>query len=230
MTAAISVEDKTVKATIKFNEATTPTGAATETPVSIMLAVPAQSQADSFINTENRSQGDRLMAYSKEYSKYFAWELDANKDWQKVTNVSMVSDSTPEASDHTLKAGEAVWFTTTNSAPVLLLVSYGTKETAVELEAGTVDEQKWNLVAPTTGAEKLVKSLETQVGENDIVLVPQTSGAPMNVRKSGGKFVYDGYKEVGGKKIPAEVEVDDESIPAGTGFWYISGGTESINL
>ena len=116
---------------------------------------------------------------------------------------------------------------TKSSEPVMLLVNYATETTLVELEVG-----EWNLVAPTTGGATSVKSLlESQIGEDDIVIVPQKNGAPLNVRKSGGKLIYDGYRTVGDKKIPASKEVEDEkTIPAGTGFWFISGGTQSINL
>ena len=201
-----------------------------------LVAVPRDCKADELIDTSNRAAGDVLQVYNKADGKYYTWTLSGpNGTWNPAMTFT-VSGSGDESTHNTaassiqLYAGQAVWLTRQDTTKeIRLQVAYAAGATTIQLENGTAEKPKWNLVASPSGGEIPVKSLESQVNENDRLLIP-TGGAPLNVRWSGDKLVYDGAEQVGEVVVPCEIEITTETIPAGTGFWFVSGGTTSITF
>lgn len=207
----------------------------------MLIAVPRDCTAAGLVDTSNRFEDDVLQVYNKTDRKYYTWTLNSEnseKEWVPAMTFAISGGETSahstSATDISLFAGQAAWLTRTcaesKNAPIKLLVAYSEDAVTVTLESGTAQSPKWNLVASPSSDPIVLSALAEKVGDADAILIPTDGGAPRNLRKSGGKLVYDGYKTVGDKKIPVEVEVENETIPVGTGFWYISGGTTRIEL
>ena len=220
----------TAQAEVVIDE--TPTA---EAPVTVSVAVPRACTAAGLIDTENRAAGDILKVWSKTDQCYYTWELTSTKAWEpketyKVTETDVTSHS-KLTSEVNLSAGQAVWVTITTSESVKLLVAYNAAPVAVAVESG------WNLVAPTTPGDTTVNAIIASTGAaaNDSIVVP-TKTVPKVYTKVGDKWGYTTIEEVetkNGLTIGRSVhKVEDTTIKAGTGVWFVNGSSNSkdINL
>ncbi len=220
----------TAQAEVVIDE--TPTA---EAPVTVAVAVPKACTADGLIDTANRAAGDILKVWSKTDECYYTWELTSEMAWEpkvtyKVTETEATTHS-KAASAVNLMAGQAVWVTITTSESVKLQVAYNAAPVAVSVDAG------WNLVAPTTPGDTTVNAIieSTGAADNDSIVVP-TKTVPKVYTKVGDKWGYTTIEEVetqNGLTIGRSVhKVEDTTIKAGTGVWFVNGSNNSkdINL
>jgi len=206
-----------------------------EAPVTVSVAVPKACTAAGLIDTANRAAGDILKVWSKTDQCYYTWELTSTKAWEpKVTYKVTETEATTHlkaASEVALSAGQAVWITITTSESVKLQVAYNAAPVAVSVDAG------WNLVAPTTPGDTTVNAIieSTGAADNDSIVVP-TKTVPKVYTKVGDQWGYTTIEEVktqNGLTIGRSVhKVEDTTIKAGTGVWFVNGSNNSkdINL
>ena len=218
----------TAQAEVVIDETPTETN-----PVTVSVAVPKACTADGLIDTENRAAGDILKVWSKTDECYYTWELTSAKEW-KPRNTYVITETgatthSKAASEFNLKAGQAVWVTITTSASVKLKVTYNAAPVAVAVESG------WNLVAPTTPGGTTVNDIikSTGAADNDSIVVP-TKTVPKVYTKVNGAWGYTTIVEVetpNGLKIGRSVhKVEDTTIKAGTGVWFVNGSSDSKNI
>ncbi len=186
------------------------------------------------VRTATLTPGDELMAYAPD-GKYKAWELDENKVWQPVTVAGGSSET--EADAYTVKRGSAVWLKRQDTTQPIYLVGEvaATEKAAATIEAGTAESPSWNLVG-SAGTEP-VNVNEIGAAATDKIIVP-TATVPKNYEHNTekGEWGYWDYETViklSGRKTVKKVwkSASVETIPAGTGFWYLNGGdSKDINL
>ena len=211
------------------------------TQVTSIIAVPQSSTpltAATLINTESRSEVKEtltLKVYNKKTKDYNSWKYE-NGNWVDVTVYKATSTETTEvpttsASEVELEAGDAVWVTYNPQTPLILNGEYATEPVEKTLDAG------YNLVAPLPREGKKEINLNSDISlanatSGDRILIP-TEGAPINCQLKGNTWqtleVYE-ITVVNGISVVGTKWVDAPTIPAGTGFWYVSEGAKTIGL
>ena len=191
------------------------------------------------VKTANLTVGDKLHVYNATAKRYDVYELAKDKTWTPKAiytigangAVATVSSGTPEST--TVARGSGVWLERQKTDQPI--VSYGQVPTATvetAIAAGTADAPAWNLLAvPTTEAVNLAEKFGRD--ENAKIIVP-TVGAPKiytveNVTWGYTKTVpvRDRWDKTEGVKVVREAATE---LPAGTGFWYLNGGSaKTIN-
>ena len=207
-----------------------------------IVAVPWESLADGeskeikaseLIHLGNRSNGDELRVYKdRPYQTYVLKDGEWTKDEAQFTATEEAAqqEETPlEATGVTIPRGAGVWLKRVDpTAPIYLL---GQKPTtaaaATPLEKPAEGKQTWNLVAPPSVNPVNIADLLNSTEATDKVLVP-TASVPKNIVKMGGKWGYIAY-ETNESGITYPVFVEQETLPAGTGFWYLNGDSDTDN-
>ena len=215
----------------------------TTEPVTVLVAVPKACTAATLIDTTNRSAGDILKVYDKTDKCFYTWELASpNGTWTplKTFKVDGSGTTTSEkiASEVNIAAGQSVWVTVTTDEDIMLLVSYNAEPIEVSVDKG------WNLVAPTTPGgttvNEIIESLGETIAQSDAIVVPSVNnGAPKIYNYVNGAWGYDDVeyetRTIRGQEVKVAKPVRktaDTEIPAGTGVWFVNGGTspKEINL
>ena len=146
--------------------------------------------------------------------------------------------SEAEADAYKVKRGSAVWLTRADPSQPIYLVGgvAATEKVSVALEPKKGDnDPSWNLVG-SAGTEP-VNVNAIGAAETDKIIVP-TATVPKNYEYNTekGEWGYWDYETVikpSGRKTVKKVwkSASVETIPAGTGFWYLNGGdSKDINL
>ena len=94
------------------------------------------------------------------------------------------------------------------------------------ITAGTASVPVWNLVAPPTLTPFDLNQIATGVAAGDRILVPMGATRREYSFKDGAwGYPKTGTKTIGGETVLTTTRCTTETtIPAGTGFWYISAG------
>lgn len=208
-----------------------------------IIAVPWLSLADggnitvaNLVKTANLTKGDKLHVFNASTKKYDVYELTANRTWAAKAvyqvdangQVSTTSSGTPDST--TIARGCGVWLEREDATEPI--VSYGqvpaeTVETAIV--AGAAEAPTWNLLAAPTTEAFALSNFETDDVANDKIIVP-TEGAPRVYTYKDNAWGYaktvevtDRWGKTSGVKVVRETATE---LPAGTGFWYLNGGSE----
>lgn len=203
-----------------------------------IVAVPWESlgtgaiKASELIHLGNRSNGDELRVYTA--GAYQTWKLQ-DGNWVeptrsfKATKSGSQENSVAGASDVSIPRGAGVWLKRVDpTAPIYLL---GQKPTtaavATTLDKPAEGKQTWNLVAPPSVNPVNIADLLKDTEATDKVLVP-TASVPKNIVKMFDKWGYIAY-ETNESGITYPVFVEQATLPAGTGFWYLNGDSNTDN-
>ena len=171
-----------------------------------------------------------MTAYDNETGKYNAWVLNSERNWEVVQTSGGANPQ--EASEFDVPRGASVWVTRQDTTkPLYLVGEVAEKSAETELEpAPSATEKSWNLVASPSVEPTKVEDILAGNEDIDAIMVP-TDGAPKNYVFRDGKwgydtteYVYEGEEIVGVRSV---FKTDDTEIPAGTGFWYLNGSTDT---
>ena len=207
-----------------------------------IIAVPWLSLTDDgnaiavadLVKTAGLTAGDKLHVYNKAESRYDVYELAADMTWSPKAiykvgadgTVEAVSSGTPETT--TVARGNGVWLERQDTTKAI--VSYGqvaSGTVATTIDAGTAEKPTWNLLAvPTTTAVDIEATFGSS--EADTLIVP-TAGAPKICTVKDGEWAYEKsvpVTDASGNQLGVRVVHEAVTeLPAGTGFWYLNGGT-----
>ena len=213
-----------------------------------IVPVPWHSLADggnisvsNVVKTANLTAGDKLNVYDAAEKKYNVYTLKADKTWEpaaiyKIDAKGQVSTETSGKPQTTLiPRGSGVWLERADTSTPI--VTYGlvsaTKQTTEIAAATTAGDDgtttpTWSLAAvPSTESVALTELAAPANAENDTVIVP-TEGAPRIYTVKDGKWGYNEsvpVTDANGKVLGVRpTRKTDETLPAGTGFWYVNGG------
>lgn len=209
------------------------TAAAEETKI---VAVPYSTEtltAATLINMSNRTEVDEtlvLKVYDKMAKDYNSWTYE-NGAWV-ANNVAKAGAGSEElktsksAAEVQLEPGDGVWVTYNPQAPLILNGTYATAGSVKKnLEAG------YNLIAPppTGAATYSVRSITSATAGDKVVIPAGTGKPPRSLTRKDGNWGYWGVQN--GQPVWVEVsEKADVTVPAGTGFWYISTSNGEVTL
>ncbi len=196
-----------------------------------LVAVPQGcTSIDTLIDLSNRYADDQIQAYDSKTGKFNTWKLSSEKVWTGVGRQDQddAQPVFPTEADKVLKAGQAVWVLRmteeSKAAPIRLNASYADAPATVALETG------WNLVAPTVDVEDL-NSLNIVAAATDRIVVPSANGgAPAELKYKNGKWGYNTAEKDESGHWVLKFETKGITIPAGTGFWYVSDSDKNISL
>ena len=196
-----------------------------------LVAVPQGcTSIDTLIDLSNRYADDQIQAYDSKTGKFNTWKLSSEKVWTGVGRQDQddAQPVFPTEADKVLKAGQAVWVLRmtkeSKAAPIRLNASYADAPATVALETG------WNLVAPTVDVEDL-NSLNIVAAATDRIVVPSANGgAPAELKYKNGKWGYNTAEQDESGHWVLKFETEGITIPAGTGFWYVSDSDKNISL
>ena len=196
-----------------------------------LVAVPQGcTSIDTLIDLSNRYADDQIQAYDSKTGKFNTWNLSSEKVWTGVGRQDQddAQPVFPTEADKVLKAGQAVWVLRmteeSKAAPIRLNASYADAPATVALETG------WNLVAPTVDVEDL-NSLDIVAAATDRIVVPSANGgAPAELKYKNGKWGYNTAEKDESGHWVLKFETEGITIPAGTGFWYVSDSDKDISL
>ena len=218
-----------------------------EASVTRIVSVPgAGLTAATLIKTDGRPANEDLIlkAYDTVNSTYYSWKYNGTA-WDTVGTVALNGNgeqtnvAIPDASAYSLAAGQGVWVTYDPLVNLVLNGTYATGAATVRVESG------WNLVAPVPTAAATTKIAVNEVVQKDQntsgdkILVPASaSSAPIvldcqyNSESGEYEWGYDFIEtyEDNGKTRTRKVRKTDVTVPAGTGFWYISAADKEITL
>ena len=187
-------------------------------------------RAVNLVKTTNLTPDDVLYVYDLAQKDYRAWKMDANGNWSplnvfKIGTDGFVDWENPDAVEAAGEGSEVarglgIWLERANTNDYVYLCGQydGTSVAETPLSKG------WNLVGNPSGAAFDLKNVKPAAG--DQIVVP-TAAEPKTYTYENGAWGY--WKKViiersGGRKSVQTVrETEDTVVPAGLGFWYISG-------
>lgn len=182
------------------------------------LASDGNVTVSNIVKTTNLSAGDQIIVFKN--NNYEAYSLDANGVWMKaVQNITPNGGEATTATDlQRLAVGEGFWLvrgSNWNGTPFDLYI-YG-KPSANRISnvaAGSVA-----LVGNPTSEAKF-PAISTPAS-NDRIMIPANNKAGMLT------YTWNGINW-GVQKPSTRIVL--ESIPAGTGFWYVSTGNSQVTI
>lgn len=184
------------------------------------------------VKTAGLGTGTKLHVYNHESNGYDTWELDSSKNWNAVSRISAstlaaTGVNTPsEAKSAVIARGKAFWLEQSSTAAVYLYGNHDTTAVTTVLDKGAPSAEVWNLIASPGADDFDISSIN---GNNADKIVVPTASAPKTYTRVNGRW---GYSKVVVENGRAKV-VRDESdtvVPAGSGFWYLSGSSESPSI
>lgn len=195
----------------------------------------------SIVKTTNLTPGDTLHALNDDRTVFNSWELTegagGNLVWQSVNQVSTngVVTTTASASDvHSARGNGLIIIRQHPNQPFYIYGQVGnTASVTTTILGGSTEEPAHNLIAPPCDHDVHLTDAEWtgSIGENDEIYIPKPNGLYTILRYKNGVWKYSkrtAHPVVPGAVVTSWVEFTD-SIPAGTGFWYISyGGSPTI--
>ncbi len=188
------------------------------------------------VMTDNLAEGDAIIVYSG--GAFRGWQLTAGKEWDAYA----VSDAggtvtAGDAASAAIARGKAFWFVKASYSEPYDLYLYGQDTTAAatsSVTAGTSGSPAYSLVASPKTTEANLNSVSG--------LTPNTADEIRIPRDNLPDVIYTyktGTGENGGWGTSVKTQVGSVykkvwtkgcSIPAGTGFWYVSkGGSGTIS-
>lgn len=188
--------------------------------------------AATLINMSNRTEVKEtlvLRVYDKTTKDYNSWTYESGA-WV-ANNVAKAGAGSEElktskpATAVELAAGDGVWVTYNPQAPLILNGTYATGSVQKTLEVG------YNLIAPppTGAATYSVRSITSATAGDKVVIPAGTGKPPRSLTRKAEKWGYWGVEN--GQPVWVEVsEEADVTVPAGTGFWYISTFGAGVTL
>lgn len=191
----------------------------------------APVEAVNLVKTMNLTTGDKLYVYDGANKNYRAFQLRESGQWEALAvyaldeNGNIDWTSVASAKDSSVARGAGFWLERQNTEGYVYLVgqSDGSSEAVTTpLAAG------WNLVGNPQTAAFDFTALKPKDG--DRIVVP-TAGEPKNLTWENNCWGY--YKSTvfttksERKYVKPVWTTDDNGIPAGTAFWYISASGES---
>jgi len=201
-----------------------------------IVAVPYSTTpltAATLINMSNRTEVKEtlvLKVYDKTAKDYNSWTYE-NGAWV-ANNVAKAGAGSEElktsklATEVELDTGDGVWVTYNPQTPLILNGTYATAGSVQKtLEAG------YNLIAPppTGAATYSVRSITSATAGDKVVIPAGTGKPPRSLTRKDGNWGYWGVQN--GQPVWVEVsEEADVTVPAGTGFWYISTSGVGVTL
>lgn len=200
-----------------------------------IVAVPYSATpltAATLINMSNRTEVKEtlvLKVYDKTAKDYNSWTYE-NGEWvaNNVAKADAVSEETKTskpANEVLLEPGDGVWVTYNPQTPLILNGTYATESVQKTLEVG------YNLIAPppTGAATYSVRSITNAMVGDKVVIPAGTGKPPRSLTRKDGNWGYWGVQN--GQPVWVEVsEKADVTVPAGTGFWYISTSGAGVTL
>ena len=182
------------------------------------------------VKTATLTPGDKLHVYDRAKKNYKSWSYDAASGWValgtfKVTAAGLEQAVAPDQTEQTVARGSAVWLERQDaSKPFYLYGQYSKDEVETQIE-----KNQHNLVAcPKMEPFHLNDGRITgAINANDQIMVPQGGEKPPKVytyRSDRGGWGYTSVSN--GRPV---FRSDDDEVPVGTGFWYVSkGGNPTI--
>ena len=197
------------------------------------------------VKTTNLTVGDKLYLINGSGSdaNYDGWELVSGGYWAPIAKYSVASNGTmsstagSSAADRKVVRGQGVWLYRQNpvdggnAKPFYVYGLKAGEAASTAVIQGTENAPAWNLIA---SASTSAFSLSSMSGANakDTIVIP-TGNAPIVVEYKNSAWSYSAssnYVHASGVSISVPYTVTNPTIPAGTGFWYVSrGGNPTIN-
>ena len=185
-------------------------------------------QLKDLVMTAGLEPDDSIILYTGKTGKvsdFKSWVLGENGAWQGVA-VTDVNGTTLPGADEAIARGAGFWFVKKTFSEPYDLYLYG-QDTA-DAAKSTVVVNAYNLVANPKTVDVTITALSgVTPAVGDTIQVPN-GAAPAKVYtyKNGawGKSVKTQIGSTGQYKMVWQTINEDEKIPAGQGFWYISKG------
>ena len=190
------------------------------------------------VMTDNLAEGDAIIVYAGN-NQFKSWRLNGSKQWSSVAVTGAGGTVTGgAAADAAIARGKAFWFVKVSYSEPYDLYLYGqdTSATATStVVAGTPTTPAYSLVAsPKTTAADLNSGVSffTPNAPNaaDEIRLPRTNLPDLAFTYQDGQWGTKTNKvEIGTTGRYRTEWVAGCTIPAGTGFWYVSkGGSGTI--
>lgn len=186
------------------------------------------------VKTDNLTDGDKLYYYQG--GTWNCWQLTSGA-WQAVTTVenSKITISAA-AADQAIARGQALILERSNKAvPFFVFGQYTADAAAAQtVTAGTAAAPTYTLLAsPKVEAFDLNGTGKiANVGATDEIVVPKNGGDQTIYKYKDNQWGYWGTESmtIGTLQVQKQVWKAAPTIPAGTGFWYVSrGGAATFN-
>jgi len=182
------------------------------------------------VKTDNLTNGDTLSAYDQASGKYETWMLFGGR-WvaAKIVSETGVSKA-PDEELKTLERGSALMLIRQDTTkPFYLCGQASATLPSVSITCGASESPVYNLMAPPF-AKKEDLDINTcanwsNVSADDRIFLPNASGALSECKWVDGqwkKWASTGMKVVGGVNVRTYEWVSPDTLPSGTGFWYVS--------
>lgn len=199
-----------------------------------VVAVPWKALADNgnilvsnLVKTAGLATGTKLHVYNSSSDGYDTWELDASKNWTPVQRFGGTVTTPSGADEATVARGKAFWLEQSSNAAVYLYGNYDATAVTTVLDKGSSDADVWNLVASPKAADFDINNISGNGA--DKIIVP-TASAPKKYTRQNNKWGYNKLVVQQNGMLKVEREENDTVVPAGSGFWYISGSSESPSI
>ena len=172
------------------------------------------------VKTTNLTPGDRMLAFSN--GKYDCWTLSDDMVWVKPDATfrldalgDQLSDSTPDASLVTKTVGSGIWISRQNASTPIYIYAQHTNTLST-----TVAAKSTALLGNPSQTDK--EPAINGCADKDQIIVP-TSGLNKTYTYASANSTWYSYS--GLTRTPGL-----PTITAGTGFWYVSKGNDSVTV
>lgn len=189
------------------------------------------------VMTDNLAENDAIIVYAD--GAFRGWKLTAGKEWEAyAVSTAGGTVTAGDAASAAIARGKAFWFVKASYSEPYDLYLYGQDTSAAatsEIAAGNSTTPAYSLVASP-------KTTDANLNATGVVGFTPNAADEIHVPPTGGKLldtVYTYKSDKGGWGTDVIVSVGGRNkkqwqagctIPAGTGFWYISkGGTGTIS-
>ena len=155
--------------------------------------------------------------------------------WGSIGKFTLNTDGTMSAAVSadpqykTIVRGQGVWLVRQNptSGPFYLYGQYTSVAATTDITAGSKNSPVWHLVGNASASDFVINSkITANVNSNDTIVIP-TGSAPKVLTWNGSNWGDDTATTngvIGGKTLAFPCRDTNQSVPAGTGFWYVSRG------
>ena len=198
------------------------------------------------VKTSNLKVGDTL-SYYKGDGTFDTWVLNAGTDgaapaWVSANQVSQNGETgtSEDPAVQTLPRGGALILVRQKAVengtaiPFYLQGQYSdVTATAPVIATGTAAEPTYNLIAHP-GAKSVDVDLNTDIiwtnpNTTDRIFILKPNGLTVECQYRSGKWQYNTWAKPQGGGLMQE-QWSDATVPAGTGFWYVSKGSSAPTL
>lgn len=193
------------------------------------------------VKTSNLTAGDTL-SYYKGNGTFDTWELvegtgGAAPAWASVNQVSENGEAgtSEDPAVQTLPRGGALILVRKDETkPFYLQGQYSeVAATAPTIVTGTADAPVYNLIAhpgaKSGDVDLNVHIAWTNPSTTDRIFILKPDGLTVECQYHNGRWQYNTWVKPEGSGLMLE-NWDDATVPAGTGFWYVSKGPSAPTL